>query len=56
MIQICGLSIVVNAKILLVYQVERHGARSGKVGFDGLIEDEDQNFVVNGFSLTKLGL
>ena len=45
-----------NSKLLMVYQVGRHGYRSPKSKFEGLIEDESQNFNKFKELLTNYGL
>ena len=44
------------AKVVLVYQVARHGARSSPKVFSGVIETPDENFVRGNQTLTRLGL
>uniref|UniRef100_A0A7S3N3X2 Uncharacterized protein n=1 Tax=Euplotes harpa TaxID=151035 RepID=A0A7S3N3X2_9SPIT len=53
---VCLLVRTSHQQLLMVYQVGRHGLRSSKTTFEGIVKDKDQDFKIHHDSLTKLGL
>lgn len=43
-------------RIMMIYQIGRHGLRSSKLNFHGLVEEDQYEFKIGNFSLTKAGL
>ena len=44
------------SKLIMVYQIGRHGFRSGGTYFQGLTEDPEDNFISSKYELTEQGM